>query len=87
MLNPTWAIIYHDGTKISVVKSTKVKWNDCETNNVQFLLVRLSNRYRSYSGIDDYIIDESGAETKCGKLITDEQFKECRNYMVSGKWK
>lgn len=82
-----WVIIYHDGQKMSIVKSTEKFWNDAPKDGVQVCLFKQGNKWQSVSGVDEYNFESPGAETKIGKLITDEQWKEVRNYMVNGKWR
>lgn len=84
-----WSIIYHDGTNLSIVKSTEMPWNDAPTANVQILLVRRAqNHWHAIHGQDDYnLIACPGSETKTGLLITDEQWRQVRNTMMGSDWR
>ena len=84
-----WVIIYHDGIELSYVKSTQLTWNDAPTNNVQIVMLRRTmNHYHAIHGLDEYTLETCpGSETKFGKLITEEQWKEVRNFMVGMAWR
>lgn len=84
-----WAIIYHDGTTLSIVKSSEMNWNDAPTNNVQIILFKISEtHWHAVKGMDEYTLAGCpGSETKFGLLITDEQWKDVRNAMVGMAWR
>lgn len=81
-----WLLIYHDGNEMSVVSDTQQLWNDAPVQNVQALITRKKNYYQITQGIDEYLLDYPNSNVKFGKLITDEQWREIRNYIARGKW-
>jgi hypothetical protein len=83
-----WYIIYHDGINLSHTNFKQSTWNDAPTNNVQILIIKNPQYFKTTQCIDEYHLYEwPGSETKFGKLITSEQWRDVRNFLVTGAWK
>lgn len=81
-----WTIIYNDGNGISVVKNSDETWDKAPDDNVQYVICKYGNRRVAISGLDEYTIPEPGSKTKYGKLISDEEWANTRQFMIYGDY-
>ncbi len=82
-----WIVIYNDGNNITTSSSKRSAWNQAPSNNVQYLiLVNCLGHRKAIGGLDEYNINEQGSNRKFGFLLSKEEFKKTRNFMIYGDY-